>query len=213
MAARLAAKQAAWSDLDRHQCAQRKVRAGIAVTDPSGNRIELVTGVQVSGRRFYAGRDSGVVALSSVGLRSWALADDVEFWTALGADISDRVGDITYLRMDDAHHRIALYPSSRTGILYVSLAVQSHDHLMQNSYFLADHQIRIVHGPGLETASGRIFLRFEGPNDQLFSLEYDEGRYRPGAPPRQFELSVAALCSWGSRCDAVSELAAPAAST
>lgn len=206
----LSAKRIDWSGLDREACSRRKVRDGIATADPSGNRVELVTGAQVSGRRFYAGRDSGVNALSAVGMRSRAIEADVAFWTGLGAEIGDRVGDITYLRMDDAHHRIALYPSSSNGILYVSLALQSHDHLMQNSYFFTEHQIRIVHGPGRETASGRMFVRLVGPNDQLFSLEYDEQMPRPDGPPRQFELSVDALCSWGSRCDSIDELTAPA---
>lgn len=63
--------------------------------------------------------DAGVAGLLTIGLRARRIDDDLSFWVeGLGARVGDRVGDIAYLRLDAAHHRIALYPvgSRRTSI-------------------------------------------------------------------------------------------------
>ena len=196
-------------EMDRYGCARRRVRRGFVTLEPSGCAVELVTRVELSARRFYPRRDSGLVGLSAVGLRSRNIGRDLAFWTNLvGAEISDRVGDIAYLRLDRAHHRIALYPSEREGLLYVSFAVRTHDDLMRNAYFLQERQVRIVHGPGCETASGRMFVRFHSPDGQLFMLDFNECEDAAGRRPRQFALDRYALCAWGSPCRDVPELAA-----
>ena len=195
--------------LDSAGCARRFVRQGFVTREPSGCAIELVVRVELSARRFYPRRDSGIVGFSAVGLRSRDIARDIAFWTELiGAEISDRVGDITYLRLDRAHHRIALYPSDRTGLLYVSFGVRTHDDLMRNAYFLQERQVRIVHGPGCETASDRTFVRFLSPDGQLFMLDFSEDEDVGHRRPRQFALDRYALCAWGSPCREIPELAA-----
>ena len=195
--------------LDPDACARRRVRKGFVATEPSGCAIELVAHVELSARRFYPRRDSGIAGFSAVGMRSRDIARDLAFWTDLiGAEISDRVGDITYLRLDRAHHRIALYPSDRTGLLYVSFGVRTHDDLMRNAYFLQERQVRIVHGPGCETASGRMFVRFLSPDGQLFMLDFSEYEDAGHRRPRQFALDRYALCAWGSPCREIPELAA-----
>ena len=194
---------------DRDACARRFVRQGFVVLEPSGCAIELVVRVELSARRFYPARDSGVAGLSAVGLRSRDIARDLAFWTDLiGAEVSDRVGDITYLRLDRAHHRIALYPSDRAGLLYVGFGVRTHDDLMRNAYVLQERQVRIVHGPGCETASGRMFVRFLGPEGQMFTLDFSADEDAGARRPRQFALDRYALCAWGSPCRDIPELAA-----
>jgi len=194
------------------ECARRFVRRALIARDASGNTIDFVLQPYRSGRRFFATRDAGVTGLKCVGLRSLDVAHDLAFWRAIGnVEESDRVGEIAYLRIDSAHHRLALYPSRRKGLLYVTFAVQNLDFLMQNFYFLQEHQIKIVHGPGREAASGQAFLRFVGPDDQVYCfgcdmLEPDAARHRP----RQFTFDKNALCSWGSECQGVPELQAPA---
>ena len=96
-------------------------------------------------------------------------ARDLAFWRALGAEVSDWVGDIAYLRIDGLHHRIALYPSNRNGLLYAAFEVEALDQIMQNSYFMQESQIRIVQGPGREPASRQMFLHVEGPDGLIFS--------------------------------------------
>jgi 2,3-dihydroxy-p-cumate/2,3-dihydroxybenzoate 3,4-dioxygenase len=191
----------------REECKQRLVHCALIARDASGNEIDLVLRPAQSGRRYFPSRDAGVTGLQGIGLRCPALKDDLRFWTLiLGMEVSDWVGDITYLRFDRKHHRIALYPSERPGILYVSYGVESLDAIMQSHYFVQERQIKILHGPGREPASGQIFLRFEGPEGHVFSYTHGLNDIEPNHHPRQFSAHSSSLCEWGSECDDVPEL-------
>jgi 2,3-dihydroxy-p-cumate/2,3-dihydroxybenzoate 3,4-dioxygenase len=188
-------------------CGQRFVRSALIARDASGNEIDLVLRPAQSGRRYFPSRDAGVTGLQGIGLRCPALKDDLRFWTLiLGMQVSDWVGDIAYLRFDRKHHRIALYPAERPGILYVNYGVESLDAIMQSNYFVQERQIRILHGPGREPASGQIFLRFEGPEGHVFSYTHGLNDIEPNHHPRQFSAHPSSLCEWGSECDGVPEL-------
>jgi 2,3-dihydroxy-p-cumate/2,3-dihydroxybenzoate 3,4-dioxygenase len=201
----LSVQQASVSD-----CRRRYVQSALLVEDASGNRIDLVVRPTRSGRRYFPPRDAGIVAFHSVGLRTTNHARDLAFWRALGAEVSDWVGDIAYLRIDGLHHRIALYPSKRNGLLYAAFEVEALDQIMQNSYFMQESQIRIVQGPGREPASRQMFLHVEGPDGLIFSyvngMAEIDGKARPA---RQFPLAATSLCDWGSECKDVPELRAP----
>jgi 2,3-dihydroxy-p-cumate/2,3-dihydroxybenzoate 3,4-dioxygenase len=192
------------------ECRARHVHAALMLTDPSGNAIEIVTRPANSGRRYFPTRDAGVTQFHGVGLRSKNPQDDLKLWTTLGAEVSDWVGDITYVRIDGLHHRVALYPSTRAGLLYAAFAVESLDSIMQNSYFMQERQVKIVQGPGRQPASQQIFLHVEGPDGFIFSYvngtEYLTGR----RPARQFPLASESLCAWGSQARDVPELSAEA---
>jgi len=189
--------------------AQRKVKSYIGFNDPTGNSIELVVRPERSGRRYFPTRDAGIVQFHGVGLRTTDHIRDLAFWRALGAEVSDWVGDIAYLRIDGMHHRIALYPSKRNGLLYAAFEVEALDQIMQNSYFMQESQIKIVQGPGREAASRQIFLHVEGPDGLIFS--YVNGMAELGEKPRlarQFPLTATSLCDWGSESKDVPELSA-----
>jgi 2,3-dihydroxy-p-cumate/2,3-dihydroxybenzoate 3,4-dioxygenase len=193
----------------KEECAKRFVRRALIVEDATGNGIDLVLRPAQSGRRYFPSRDAGVTGLQGVGLRSTSIADDLRLWTSiLGARVTDRVGEVTYLGIDEKHHRVALYPSDRAGLVYVSYGVESMDAVMQNNYFVQERQIKIVHGPGREPASGQIFLRFAGPEGYVFSYGYGlrdiDARHRS----RQFTMEASSLCEWGSRCTDIAELQA-----
>ncbi len=189
------------------ECAQRFVRRALIVEDTTGNEIDLVLRPAQSGRRCFPSRDAGITGLQSVGLRSRAIEDDLRLWTTiLGARVTDRVGEVTYLSIDQKHHRVVLYPSDKAGLVYVSYGVESLDAVMQNNYFVQERQIKILHGPGREPTSGQIFLRFAGPEGYVFSYGYGlrdiDARHRP----RQFTPEAASLCEWGSECADIVEL-------
>ncbi|MBR0795308.1 VOC family protein [Bradyrhizobium jicamae] len=191
----------------KDECAQRFVRRALIVEDATGNEIDLVLRPARSGRRYFPSRDAGVTGLQGVGLRSRAIKDDLKLWTTiLGARITDRVGEITYLGIDQMHHRVALYPSDRAGLVYVSYGVESLDALMQNHYFAEERQIRILHGPGREPASGQMFVRFAGPEGYVFSYGHGLRDIEPTHRPRQFTLEASSLCEWGSQCADIVEL-------
>lgn len=192
---------------DPDECRQRFVRDALIVQDASGNQIDLVLRPAQSGRRYFPSRDAGITGLQGVGLRSVRPKDDRRFWTSiLGARISDWAGDAAYLRIDQKHHRIALYPSDRPGILYVSYGVESLDAIMQGHYFVLERQIKILHGPGREPASGQIFLRFEGPEGYVFSYTHGLNDVESDHHPRQFSAHPSSLCEWGSQCHGIPEL-------
>src|SRR5437868_3852658 len=192
-------------------CQRRYVQSALLTEDASGNRIDLVVRPTRSGRRYFPPRDAGIVRFHGVGLRTTDHVRDLAFWHALGAEVSDWVGDIAYLRIDGLHHRIALYPSKRNGLLYAAFEVEALDQIMQNSYFMQESQTRILQGPGREPASRQMFLHVEGPDGLIFSyvngMTELDGKPRPA---RQFPLAASSLCDWGSESKDVPELRAPA---
>jgi 2,3-dihydroxy-p-cumate/2,3-dihydroxybenzoate 3,4-dioxygenase len=184
------------------QCAQRFVRRALIVKDATGNEIDLVLRPALSGRRYFPSRDAGVTGLLGVALRSRAINDDLRLWTSiLGAKITDRVGEITYLGIDQKHHRVVLYPSDKAGLVYVSYGVESMDAVMQNNYFVRERQIKIMQGPGREPASGQMFLRFAGPEGYVFSYGCGLNDLEPQHRPRQYTREASSLCEWGSDAD------------
>jgi 2,3-dihydroxy-p-cumate/2,3-dihydroxybenzoate 3,4-dioxygenase len=183
-------------------CALRKVKHMLSYTDFSGNRIELVVRPLNSGWRYFPSRDAGIVGLTDVIIRSVDVERDLSIWSGiLSAQISDWAGDAAYLRFDDAHHRIVLFPAARPGILSVEYGVEDVNLLMRNYYVLRDLQVAVLHGPGRRPASDQLFLMFAGPDDVLFSFVAEGAVVAPGGcRPRQFPAGPAGLCSWGSEC-------------
>jgi 2,3-dihydroxy-p-cumate/2,3-dihydroxybenzoate 3,4-dioxygenase len=182
--------------------ALRKAKDMVWFSDFSGNRLELVVRPLNSPWRYFASRDAGIRGLADVIVRSTDVEKDLSIWCGvLGAEISDWAGDAAYLRFDDAHHRIVLFPAERPGILSVEFAVEDVNLLMRNYYVLRDLQVAVLHGPGRRPASEQLFLTFAGPTDVLFGF-VTEGAVA-GADsrrPRQFPAGPAGLCSWGSEC-------------
>ena len=198
------------SEATSGECRRRYVQSALLAEDASRNRIDLVVRPSRSGRRYFPARDAGIVAFHGVGLRTIDRIRDLAFWKALGAEVSDFVGDIAYLRIDGMHHRVALYPSKRNGLLYAAFEVEALDQIMQSSYFMQESQIRILQGPGRQPASRQIFLHVEGPDGLIFS--YVNGMAEVGDRPRlarQFPLHPTSLCDWGSESKDVPELGAP----
>jgi 2,3-dihydroxy-p-cumate/2,3-dihydroxybenzoate 3,4-dioxygenase len=189
------------------ECGQRFVRRALITEDATGNEIDLVLRPALSGRRYFPSRDAGVTGLQSVGLRSRAIKDDLKLWTTiLGAKVTDRVGEVSYLGLDQKHHRVVLYPSDKAGLVDVCYGVESMDAVMQNNYFVQERQIKVVHGPGREPTSGQIFLRFAGPEGYVFSYGYGLRDIEPDHRPQQFTFEASSLCAWGSECADIAEL-------
>jgi 2,3-dihydroxy-p-cumate/2,3-dihydroxybenzoate 3,4-dioxygenase len=185
------------------ECEQRRVGAFVWFRDPTGNRIELMTRPHHSGRRCFPSRDAGITGFSHIGLCTTDAPRDEKLWTGLlGARVSDRIGNAALLRIDEVHHRIALFPTTRAGVQHVNHQVASIDDVMRAFYTLKNQGVRIVFGPGRHPTSGAVFLYFEGPDGMVF--EYSTG-VRTIAPedeatyqPRQFPLENGSFCMWGS---------------
>jgi 2,3-dihydroxy-p-cumate/2,3-dihydroxybenzoate 3,4-dioxygenase len=194
------------------ECEQRCVEAFIAFQDPSGNAIELVARPAHSGRRYFPSRDAGITSFSHVGLHSISPRADELFWTTIcNARVSDWIGEAPLLRIDPVHHRIALFPSRRTGIQHVNHQVESIDDLMRSYYFLREQNVRIRFGPGRHPTSGAMFLYFDGPDEMIY--EYSTGVRMitdESYQPRQFPAANSSYCAWGSKPDIDEFATAPA---
>lgn len=185
---------------------QRRVHDFVSFQDPSGNRIDLVVRPQHSGRRHFPSRDAGITGFSHIGLCSTDAPRDEAFWCGmLGARVSDRIGDAALLRIDPVHHKVALFPTTRSGIQHVNHQVAGIDDVMRAWYQLRERGVKIVFGPGRHPTSGAVFLYFEGPDGMVFEYSTgvrtiapeDEASYRP----RQFPAVPSSFCMWGSQPD------------
>lgn len=184
-------------------CEQRRVGAFVHFTDLTGNKIDLVVQPHHSGRRYFPSRDAGITGFSHVGLCTTDAQRDERFWTqVLGARVSDRIGDAPLLRIDEIHHKVALFPTTRSGVQHVNHQVESIDDLMRSWYLLQKKGVRIAFGPGRHPTSGAAFLYFEGPDGMIF--EYSTGVRSIRADeeatyqPRQFPRGNESFCMWGA---------------
>ncbi|MBC8058911.1 MAG: VOC family protein [Rhizobiales bacterium] len=185
------------------QCEQRHVQGFVNFRDPTGNSIDLVVQPHHSGRRYFPARDAGITGFSHVGLCTTDAARDERFWTeVLGARVSDRIGDAPLLRIDEVHHKIALFPATRTGVQHINHQVAGIDDVMRAWYLLKSRGVRIAFGPGRHPTSGAMFLYFDGPDGMVF--EYSTGvrhitaAEEPNYQPRQFPRTNSSFCAWGA---------------
>lgn len=185
------------------ECEQRHVKAFLHFKDPTGNKIDLVVNPHHSGRRYFPSRDAGITGFSHVGLCTTDAARDERFWTqVLGARVSDRIGEAPLLRIDEVHHKVALFPTARSGVQHVNHQVESIDDIMRAWYMLKKLNVPIAFGPGRHPTSGAQFLYFRGPDDMIFEYStgvrliraQDEAAYHP----RQFPRTNESFCMWGS---------------
>lgn len=184
----------------------RHVNELIQFRDPSGNNIELVLRPHASGSRYFATRDAGITGFSHIGLRTTDAKRDEAFWTTLAnARVSDRIGEAPLLRIDEVHHKIALFPSSHAGVQHINHQVESIDDVMRAWYFLKERGIKILFGPGRHPTSGAMFLYFEGPDGMTYEYSTGVSHIAPEDEathqPRQFPLATTSFCAWGSKPD------------
>lgn len=196
------------------ECEQRHVQSFVHFRDPTGNKIDLVLGPHHSGRRHFPSRDAGITGFSHVGLCTTDARRDERFWTqVLGARVSDRIGDAPLLRIDEVHHKIALFPANRSGVQHVNHQVDSVDDIMRAWYLLQQKGIEIAFGPGRHPTSGARFLYFRGPDEMIY--EYSTGVRTISAEeeatyqPRQFPRANESFCMWGAVPD-IAEFREPA---
>ena len=186
------------------ECEQRRVKAFVSFKEPSGATVDLVAQPWHSGRQYHQSRLAGITGFSHVGLYTNAPARDQQFWTSqCSARVSDWIGEAPLLRIDQVHHKIALFPSSRHGVQHINHQVTSVDDIMRSYYFLREQGVHIRFGPGRHPTSGAIFLYFEGPDGMTY--EYSTGvrmiQEDSGYQPRQFPFKPPSFCMWGSKPD------------
>jgi 2,3-dihydroxy-p-cumate/2,3-dihydroxybenzoate 3,4-dioxygenase len=138
-----------------------------------------------------------------VGLCTTDARRDEKFWTqVLGARVSDRIGEAPLLRIDEVHHKVALFPTTRCGVQHVNHQVEGIDDIMRSWYMLKEKNIPIVFGPGRHPTSGAMFLYFKGPDGMVYEYSSGVRKIRPedeaSHRPRQFPAVNESFCMWGS---------------
>jgi len=184
---------------------RRNVRHLVAATTPGGINLELVVRPQHQGRRFFPSRDSGIIALEAISLRSTDVDADQALLTGISnVVVRDWTGEAAYLGLDAAHHRLALFPAVTAGVLAVEFAVDGLDQVMQQYWRLRDQPHAIAHGPGRRPVSQQVFVTFTGPDAVYYSFVTEGERFDACARrPRQFAMSPDSHCAWGSACTIV----------
>lgn len=187
--------------LDADAAKTRQAKAVLAVEAPNGVTIEIVWRPLQSGWRYHGPRDAGITDFNAVQLACTDVAANETFFVkGLGLRVSDWAGDVAYLALDDAHHRIALYPSTRDGVLGAAFEVDLKESLMRNWYFLQKSQQPVVAGPDRQAASGAMYVTTRGPRGLLVSYMtgMEKGAQIEARGPRQFADTAASHGMWGS---------------
>lgn len=179
---------------------KRQIKAGLTVAAPNGVMVDVVWRPLTSGWPFHGSRPTGITELAAVQLACTDIEANEAFWmNAIGGIVSDWAGQAVFFNIDGAHHRIALYPSDRDGVLGVTFGVEDTDHIMRNWYFFQQSQLPVVHGPGRQPTSGASFVSTKGVGDILYS--YATPMDAPHANgPRQFPDAAQSHCAWNSPC-------------
>ncbi|MBK0329681.1 VOC family protein [Rhodobacteraceae bacterium F11138] len=184
--------------MDDEAAEHRQVKTGITVPAPNGVTVEVVWRPLTSGWPFHGPRPTGITELQAVQLACTDVEANEAFWTnGIGGTVSDWAGQAAFINIDGAHHRIAIYPSARDGVLGVTFGVDSTDHIMRNWYFLQSRQLPVAHGPGRQPTSGAQFVSTKGVGDILYTYA-TAMEPPPPTGPRQFPDAALSHCSWGS---------------
>ncbi len=183
------------------EAAERRALEVLRFADPSGNKIELVHRPFASGTRYFPSRDAGISEFSHVGLKTTNAKRDERFWTTLfNFKVNDWIGPAPLMSFDHIHHRIALFPTTEPGIQHINFQVENFDAIMRSWYFLQEHQVRIMFGPGRHPSSSAMFLYFEGPDGVIYEYSHGVRHVRDGEwRPRQFPFDQWSLCMWGAK--------------
>ncbi len=201
VAARLDGAGFSPSKLTEAEAATRQAKAALAVTAPNGVAVEIVWRPLHSGWRYHAPRDAGIVEFNSVQMACTDVVANEAFWTkGLGLRVSDWAGDTAYLALDAAHHRVALYPSDRDGILGACWEVDDKDSIMRNWYFMQKSQLPVIAGPDRQAASRAMYVTTGGPRGLLMSYitDMETGPQIAERGPRQFANAARSHGIWGS---------------
>lgn len=185
------------SMLEGEDAARRGIKCGLAVVAPNGITLELIWRHLESGRPYHGSRDTGLCGFSAVQLAATDAQADAGFWQAAGLAVSDYAGEATFLGLGDEHHQVAVYPSSRDGLLGAIWQVDHVDNVMRHWHTLLDRQVMIAHGPGRQPTSGAAFLTAATPDGFLMSYATRMDP-PPAGGPRQFRDEAKSHCAWGS---------------
>jgi catechol-2,3-dioxygenase len=149
------------------------VAKAIRFKDPDGNVVELVAGVDQV-RDTYGPREVKPTLLNHVVLNTRDRAPLEDFYgTMLGFKLSDTLDDfMTFWRCNANHHSIAFARprSGSLGLNHAAFEVRDWQELMRGVFFLGEHGVRRMWGPGRHLAGNNLFSYYFDPEGNV--VEY-----------------------------------------
>lgn len=156
----------------------------VRVADPDGNVIEVTVGVEKVGddygERFVKPQD-----LNHVVINVSDLERAQRFYTEiLGFRVSDWIKDfMTFLRCNPNHHSLAL-KLGEPGLDHAAFTTVDWDELSRGVYYLGDHGVARVWGPGRHGPGNNLFSYFRDPEGNIVEytaevIQVDDASWRP----------------------------------
>jgi catechol-2,3-dioxygenase len=149
------------------------VKKALRFKDPDGNMVELIAGVDQV-RDAYGPRDVKPQVLNHVVLNTRDRARLEQFYGGtLGFKLSDTLADfMTFWRCNANHHSLA-FASARgdqVGMNHAAFEVKDWQELMRGVFFLGEHGVRRMWGPGRHLAGNNLFSYYFDPEGNV--VEY-----------------------------------------
>lgn len=149
------------------------VAKAIRFKDPDGNVVELVAGVDQV-RDSYGARDVKPTVLNHVVLNTSNRKPLEQFYGGLlGFKLSDTLADfMTFWRCNANHHSLAFAspPGGHLGLNHAAFEVRDWSDLMRGVFFLGEHGVKRMWGPGRHLAGNNLFSYYFDPEGNV--VEY-----------------------------------------
>jgi catechol-2,3-dioxygenase len=157
------------------------VKNAIRFKDPDGNVVELIAGVDQL-HDPYGPRDVKPQVLNHVVLNTRDRQRLEEFYGGtLGFKLSDTLADfMTFWRCNANHHSIAFATArgDQTGLNHAAFEVKAWQDLMRGVFFLGEHGVRRMWGPGRHLAGNNLFSYYFDPEGNVVEYTTDVEQIR-----------------------------------
>jgi catechol-2,3-dioxygenase len=149
------------------------VARAIRFKDPDGNVVELVAGVDRL-HDAYGTRDVKPTLLNHVVLNTHDRKPLEQFYGGLlGFQLSDTLADfMTFWRCNANHHSLAFAAArgDHLGMNHAAFEVRDWADLMRGVFFLGEHGVKRMWGPGRHLAGNNLFSYYFDPEGNV--VEY-----------------------------------------
>jgi catechol-2,3-dioxygenase len=149
------------------------VARAIRFKDPDGNVVELIAGVDQV-RESYGARDVKPTLLNHVVLNTRDRKPLEQFYGGLlGFKLSDTLADfMTFWRCNANHHSLAFATpqGGHLGLNHAAFEVRNWSDLMRGVFFLGEHGVKRMWGPGRHLAGNNLFSYYFDPEGNV--VEY-----------------------------------------
>jgi len=152
------------------------VKKAMRFKDPDGNTVELVSGVDQV-RDSYGPREVKPTLLNHVVLNTHDRKPLEEFYGGLlGFKLSDTLADfMTFWRCNANHHSLAFAQArgDHLGMNHAAFEVRDWNELMRGVFYLGEHGVRRMWGPGRHLAGNNLFSYYFDPEGSLVEYTAD----------------------------------------